>query len=99
MSERQRQNAVLAKAAEVIRERGWIQGTYSTTEGCCVVGAMYQAATFLREPEGVLAGAENVLRGEVGHIVSWNDSFETTKERVLSVLDRLSQVDPDVIAA
>lgn len=96
---------VFARAAEIIREHGWIQGKLhdrtklSEAENnrinpvqCphCIMGAIISAKGDFAHWEPLTA-----LSAEVGDYVAWNDTPGRTVEEVLALLDRLAAL-PEV---
>ena len=79
----------LQRAANLIRERGWVQGCYKTDDGAmCISMAIYLAA----EPEGVDAALRRVQDGLLARgwqcgLIAWNDVDGRTKDEVLALLE------------
>lgn len=80
---------VLIGAAQLIRERGWIQGAWDNTSGAmCLWGAVRVASRRYGGEDAELAALE-VVRDRIGHGVSiagWNDRRGRTVGEVLTVL-------------
>jgi len=78
----------LERAANLIRERGWVQGHFKTDDGAvCISTAIYLAAG----PEGIDAAVRSVQRKLLARgwqlgPTAWNDRAGRTKEDVLALL-------------
>jgi len=78
----------LERAANLIRERGWVQGQYTTDDGAvCISMAIYLAigpevdAALRRVQDGLLA------RGWQRGLIAWNDVDGRTVDEVLELLE------------
>lgn len=87
-------NAVLARAADVIRERGWCRGTYENEQGqVCALGSINVAATGdarvcsveSTQALDVLVQRIADLTGEPMCVPTWNDA-QSNAESVLKLL-------------
>lgn len=79
---------VALKAAELLREDGWIQGSFCTDEGRCLRGALDVAA------EGLglsVSKTWNKVYDRVGMPARWNDDPARTKEEVLNLLEQIAE--------
>lgn len=88
---------VLRRAADVLRERGWVQGTYVDGGGaCCVRGAvnvvLYGAPVSIEccdeEVQAMSALAAVAGIPKHGSISLWNDRQGRTLDEVLTALER-----------
>lgn len=93
---------LLARAAELIGERGWCQGTIKTAEGhMCAMGAMAEAKRELFGPENVrrtsriyadaMYSLVDVINEPHGYsslvsVPQWNDEEDQTAENVILAL-------------
>lgn len=78
---------ILRRAADIIEENGWIQGTLvdDETGAVCAIGAIQQACRQIDTP--TYWSARNALGQYVDDGVSiWNDDEDRTKEEVLAAL-------------
>ena len=94
--------ALLLRAAEVIEERGWTQGSYCDGDGgVCAMGAISVGAGY---PPESIDGLANYVSGKavmklikvidpqgkfvdrIGSIPDWNDTRGRTKEEVIAAL-------------
>ena len=94
---------ILLRAKEIIRERGWIQGTLeSVSGGVCLVGACNLATKehhagkdwdwlYESDPHQELE-LNRFFRANFGAVTAacWNDQPDRTKQDVLDVLDRMA---------
>ena len=81
---------VCARAAELIREHGWVQGRFGDNRsGYCIYGALNTA--FTAKPRSCSLPAEvwNLL--PIRSILSWNDDQSRTVDEVLAVLDEAAK--------
>jgi hypothetical protein len=87
--------AVLAKAADLIEQHGWIQGDYGNPDtGFCAAGAIWWAIAGRKRDisletsphNGSFVAALDMLPYGVGGAASWNDNPRTTKEDVIQAL-------------
>lgn len=79
---------ILADAAALIRENGWVQEKYgSLGEGYCLVGAVIAASG----GTGRYHVAYRVLTDEVENPLTWNDTKGRTQEEVLELLGRAAR--------
>ena len=98
--------AIFAKAADIIEERGWHQGTYQGADGeVCFLGAINVAATgnAYAWPTEVDTDAFHKWVGQQwarktkkkwngkGNIGGWNDAKRRTKAQVINFLRELAQ--------
>lgn len=74
------------KPSQLLRERGWCQGAYQTTDGrCCLVEALIKTertgdtGTFLR----------NHLR--TPFLTEWNDAPGRTADEVIAALEAIGE--------
>lgn len=84
---------ILLRAAKLIEQRGWTQGTYEDGDGClCVLGAIVVAELGGRTPkdwEAATMDASAVYRLEdtvQRHANAWNDKRGRTAEEVIDAL-------------
>lgn len=74
---------VLLDAADILEERGWIQGFSRTSDGYCIMGAL-DAASAVTEPA---RNALFMLAYKIGGPVpQWNDTPGRTKEEAIAML-------------
>ena len=79
----------LERAADLIRERGWVQGHFGTEDGAvCISTAIYLAIG----PTDIDAAVQSVhrelqLRGWQHGLIAWNDVDGRTLEDVLELLE------------
>lgn len=88
---------IYTRAADIIRERGWVQGQYSTEDGVCLVGALTEAeielhihtmsavlniAAILIHKEGSDEGFDTTTKS----ITGWNDVDHRIEDEVIGLL-------------
>jgi hypothetical protein len=84
---------ILEGARHLIETYGWIQGSYVSDDGFCLMGALYATPGWFREFEesGVaIEAVESAISdrcGEFTPVTRYNDSVATSKEEILGVLD------------
>lgn len=89
------EKAIKAKAAELIRRRGWCQGELESDEGClCILGALNTVLALV--PDDTYPGMMEYLKFVHGlipegtgfrYIAQWNDEKGRTVEQVLALLE------------
>ena len=84
---------LLLKAAGVVRQRGWCQGSFEATDGrMCAVGALLHAANCCRSvtkfPES-LNGAVGAFARQIDaeNITVWNDVHGRTAAEVVAAFE------------
>lgn len=84
---------VCAKAAELIREHGWVQGRFGDKRsGYCLDGALNLAYSGHPRSCNTPIGVRKLVGGIIGrNHVRWNDDPLRTVEEVLAVLDEASR--------
>lgn len=94
---------VIMEAKRILIEDGWIQGSYHTLNGYCVVGAIGEAVGNLRVTEGnaffdvtekIMASIpkpQNPSKPSTS-LVAWNDAKTRTKKQVIALLDKACNV-------
>lgn len=93
----------LDKAADLLRNRGWIQGSYRNKHGFCLVGSLiYVSKYYSGACDGTLSDAktahhllEQYCTYGKNHInpASWNDIPGRTKQEVLTLLRNAADVE------
>jgi hypothetical protein len=87
--------SIAARAAELIREHGWLKGKYGDCgKGFCAVGAINQAESECEEPGAARAAAGCIrairTRIEPPTVAAWNDA-QTSPAPILAVLDEIAE--------
>jgi hypothetical protein len=97
---------ILAKAADLIEERGWATGWYvNDCGGLCARGAVYAAGGYEPEPRhsngnwfNGLISDRDVMKAEAfldqfvgGHAPNWNDATGRTPEQIIFGLRRAAE--------
>jgi hypothetical protein len=80
---------ILLDAADLIEEKGWIQGTfYKRGEGYCIFGALTKVASKHDNSQSHLRAAQHQLQRHKSRrsIMRWNDADGRSKEEVLTAL-------------
>ncbi|OZF40777.1 hypothetical protein CH296_00535 [Rhodococcus sp. 14-2496-1d] len=83
---------ILARAADLIEEHGWMQGEYVNDKGClCAVGAIRIAADGKVEghfPSNAATQAIDLMAGhlDAGSVIEWNDDVDRTQTEVVGAL-------------
>jgi hypothetical protein len=78
---------VLAKAADLIEARGWIQQEFETPHGVCALGAMQRITYGFEIRMECEDRARLALETEIGEAITiWNDAPGRTKEEVVTAL-------------
>lgn len=85
---------VLLKAAEIIEERGWCQGSYNKETGeVCAKGGLRKAVGWPHQDGEGYYGALDALYTLIGAgtILSWNDTPGRTKSDVITALRQAAE--------
>lgn len=88
---------VLLKAADIIEERGWIQGGAMAQNGAvCAAGAIYDACGVTGNPAALPLYREIYARvaqelQPYANIPEWNDTTGRTQQEVTSTLRKLAK--------
>lgn len=80
---------ILRKAAQLLKERGWIQKKMQDEAGrMCMLGAVIAASDELRAKGSAVAGErlEKLMLETRLSVPSWNDVMGRTKEEVIEKL-------------
>ncbi|MGW1958363.1 DUF6197 family protein [Streptomyces sp. NPDC001920] len=74
----------LEATSETIKDRGWIQGEYSSPDGVCILGAERELAWSDAASRKTSSDANVYLRSVIGRhsIPRWNDNLHRTEEQV-----------------
>lgn len=90
-------STVCLRMEEIFRERGWVQGSFATRDGVCLVGALYVATgselfpgwspSNCPNPE-LFTATEAALKAQIGGraLAGWNDEAGRTEKEVLATL-------------
>lgn len=73
---------LLLKAAALIEERGWCQGSMLSPSGYCALGAIGVAGDY----RDIAYKARDKFSAVVGSVATWNDWPGRTKEEVIAKL-------------
>ena len=79
----------LERAANLIRERGWVQGCYTTDDGAMCASTAIYLATGSTSIHTALQSVQRKLlaRGWQRGLIAWNDVDGRTKDEVLALLE------------
>ena len=79
----------LERAANLIRERGWVQGCYKTDDGAMCISTAIYLATAPRNMDAALQSVQRKLlaRGWQRGFIVWNDVDGRTVDEVLALLE------------
>lgn len=85
---------VLRKAAGILRERGWDQGTYENAAGaCCLMGSIYLVSAASDESRAcAIAAVQQVLGSTSRSPTAWNDHPDRTADEVIGALLRAADL-------
>lgn len=88
-------NTILDGAISILKEDGWIQGSFENYAGaCCLVGALHYAAGSICVELGVRVEGRQLaarrLQGVIGtpFIALWNDARGRTATEVIAALEK-----------
>lgn len=81
---------LLRKAADLIEQNGWTQGTYVNANGClCMMGAFYRVCDGMSDLD-LRREARRILEVRTGKrglgLFGWNDAKGRTVEEVIAML-------------
>lgn len=96
--------ALLLKAADLLEQRGWVQGAFREAGRFCTLGAVRQASGYYRSQASVdtvneWQTTETIYREVIANldlsfpngVVAWNDGPNQTKEGVISKLREIAK--------
>jgi hypothetical protein len=87
--------AELARAKEILIERGWVQGMLMSPDGYCLLGSVDAAtgshshrAQVVREVLEEFLRHDDKIRSSASGVAGWNDHPQRTQAEVLDALHR-----------
>ncbi len=80
--------SILAKAKQLLVEKGWIKGDLHTSEGYCMLGAVNAATPDKHERQCAKSVLYAVIPDKFSSIDDYNDAESRSKGQVLAKFDK-----------